>query len=188
MPSVNQIKKTKVEPNNVKKPVLPRIIKYIVLVLVGVAVFRYFFALKIVDIPQAVYDSTTPENQFYSMKIVDIPQAVYDSTTPENQFYSIIHGQRKIVWFGADCPISAHRKKIIDKRLKLAGVDKSYEHIPFLVNSYNTSCSGEGCVDIFLIENCGGNFCVVFPNRRKIVKFDFDDVRFIRKLQDMRKW
>lgn len=166
MPSVNQIKKTKVEPNNVKKPVLPRIIKYMVLVLVGVAVFRYFFALK----------------------IVDIPQAVYDSTTPENLFYSIIHGQRKIVWFGADCPISAHRKKIIDKRLKLAGVDKSYEHIPFLVNSYNTSCSGEGCVDIFLIENCGGNFCVVFPNRRKIVKFDFDDVRFIRKLQDMRKW
>ena len=59
MPSVHQIKNTGQPINNkVQKPWSYKLLKYLLLVVVAVAAFRYFFAPNIKDIPQGVYDQT----------------------------------------------------------------------------------------------------------------------------------
>ena len=68
MPSVHQIKNTGHPINNkVQKPWSYKLLKYLLLVVVAVAAFRYFFAPNIKDIPQGVYDQTAKDSPFYSV-------------------------------------------------------------------------------------------------------------------------
>ena len=68
MPSVNQIKNTG-QPIDVKvqKPWQYKLLKYLILAFIAGVVFRYFFAPKIEDISEGVYNKTTAESPFYSV-------------------------------------------------------------------------------------------------------------------------
>lgn len=167
MPSVNQIKNTgQVREIKAQKLGQYKWLKYLILAFIAGALFRYFFVPK----------------------IEDIPQEVYNKTTADSQFYSVIHGRKKIVWFGADCQASKQRQIIIDILLENSGLNSVYEHRAFLQNSMRWSCYGKDCVDELLIENCSGNLCIVVPSQHKFIKVDFDDVNFIKILRKVESW
>lgn len=167
MPSVNQIKNTG-QPIDVKvqKTWQYKLLKYLIWVFIAGVVFRYFFAPK----------------------IEDISEGVYKKTTADNPFYSVITGGKKIVWFGADCPVSRQRQTIIDMLLENAGLDTVYEHRAFLQNSMSSSCFGRDCVDKLLVENCSGNLCIVVPSQHKFIKVDFDDANLGKILRKVESW
>ena len=88
MPPISQIKNTINSNVSNRKNSSKKFIKYLVIAAIVIGIFRYFVFTKI-------------EN---------IPNEVYENTSKDNQFYTLLTGNKKIVWFGADCPISASRK------------------------------------------------------------------------------
>lgn len=167
MPSVHQIKNTGQPINNkVQKPRSYKLLKYLLLVIAAGAAFRYFFAPN----------------------IQDIPQGVYDQTAKDSPFYSVITGGKKIVWFGADCPVSKMRQQAVDNLLKMAKLEDVYEQRAFLQNSMSSSCYGQDCVDSLLVENCSDSYCLIVPSHHKFVRVDFKSRNLLKILQKVQSW
>ena len=167
MPSVHQIKNTS-QPIDVKvqKPWQYKLLKYLILVFIAGVAFRYFFAPK----------------------IEDISEGVYKKTTAESPFYSVITGGKKIVWFGADCPVSKMRQQAVDNLLKMANLEDVYEQRAFLQNSMSSSCYGKDCVDSMLVENCSDSYCLIVPSHHKFVRVDFKSRNLLKILQKVQSW
>lgn len=160
MPSVHQIKTKDLDANKTK--ILPRLLKYIAVSIAIILLIRHFF------VPDIKYTS----DDIWQQK--------------DSDFYSSVTGKKKIVWFGADCPISAARKKAINKMLEKTGLNKFYEQKAFLQNSLRVKCTNEKCLDIFLIENCSENYCIMIPSQRKYIKIDYDSISIISNLDKMK--
>lgn len=165
MPPISQIKNTINSNVSNRKNSSKKFIKYLVIAAIVIGIFRYFVFTKI-------------EN---------IPNEVYENTSKDNQFYTLLTGNKKIVWFGADCPISASRKKFIDTILNILNLDKIYKQQAFLQNSFSVQCKNKYCADAFFIENCGNNFCIVIPSRRKFIKIK-DEKKLLKTLQKVKDW
>ena len=70
--------------------------------------------------------------------------------------------------------------------LKKTGLNKFYEQKAFLQNSLRVKCTNEKCLDIFLIENCSENYCIMIPSQRKYIKIDYDSISIISNLDKMK--
>ena len=163
MPSVQQIKKTNdLTPNQAK--LMPRLLKYTAIALALVLLFRHFFVPETGEISHDMWGQK------------------------DSDFYSAVVGKKKIVWFGADCPVSAARRKAINEALKRTGLDKFYEQKAFLQNSLMTKCSNHDCLDVFLIENCSENYCIIIPSQRKYIKIGYNSLSLISDLEKMKNW
>ena len=153
MPSVQQIKKpiedNRFQPRKKKLSTLAKIMLYIS---AFCALFYHFGVTK----------------------MEKMPENVAENALTKSPFDYLMRGDKKIVWFGADCPVSAAKKKRINKLLKARGLDKFYEHKAFLQNSYFSSCQGNNCLDVFLIENCSESYCILIPSQNKFIKVDFN--------------
>ncbi len=165
MPAISQIKNTTNSNVATSKYSSKKFIKYFIIALIAIGLFRHFFILKI-------------EN---------IPHEVYENTDKDNQFYKLLTGNKKIVWFGADCPVSASRKKNIDKMINILNLDKIYKQHAFLQNSFSVQCNSKYCADIFFVENCGDNFCIVIPSHRKFIKIK-DEYKLLKTLPKFKDW
>lgn len=163
MPSVQQIKKTNdLTPNQAK--LLPRLLKYTAIALMLVLVFRHFFVPETGEISHDMWGQK------------------------DSDFYSAVVGKKKIVWFGADCPVSAARQKALNNALKKTGLAEFYEQKAFLQNSLSVKCSSQDCLDIFLIENCSENYCIIIPSQRKYIKIGYNSLSLISDLEKMKNW
>ncbi len=155
MPSLQQfgivqaetIKKSRIESKKPKK-----LLKMILLILLVVCGYVYYNQADTYVIPEEIY--ATRNNSMFK-ELFDTPY-------------------KKIIWFGANCPISAQRKKIIDLGLKYRKLDKHYIHRPFLQNSLNISCATEDCLDIFVMDKCGAGLCIIVPNEHKIIHTTYE--------------
>jgi hypothetical protein len=97
-----------------------------------------------------------------------IPEAVYNATSAGKFGNLLTTPHKKIIWFGADCPMSRQKKAAIDLLLKMTQYNTYYEHRPFLQNSLSVEPS-----DIFgdfILQNCADGICLILPQSRKIVK------------------
>ncbi len=152
MPSVQQIKKPITVTQNPPRKKLNAFAK----AMAGVAVLCGMFY------------------HFGVTKMEKIPENIAENALEQSPFDYLLKGGKKIVWFGADCSLSAARKDAVDKLLKARGLNKFYEQKAFLQNSYSSSCSNRNCLDVFLIENCSENYCILIPSQNKFIKVDFE--------------
>ncbi len=83
---------------------------------------------------------------------------------------------KKIIWFGADCPVSAQRKHIIDTLLKSTGLDKYYVHHPYLQNSLSVQCPTKECMDLLIMNKCSSDACIIIPAKQKIIKIPYKNM------------
>lgn len=163
MPSLHQIKsdmnytgKDGYNPVDKKSP-LVTIVQIMTVVAIGLGWYAYSIRPKIYNIPTEIM---TAQN---SDKFLNL----------------FATNSKKIIWFGADCPISAQRKSIIDSVMKFAKLDGFYEHRPFLQNSLRIHC--QNCLDSYIMENCNDGICIIIPARHQIIKTD--EKRLIKNLQ-----
>ena len=87
-------------------------LKVIFLLLLVVFVCVYFIPAKVVNIPDNVYEAA---GKSYFKELFETPH-------------------KKVIWFGADCPVSKRKKDLIDMLMNKSELDKYYEHRPFLQN------------------------------------------------------
>ena len=107
---------------------------------------------------------------YYTSKVVKIPDDVY--ATRENSYFKDLFSTpyRKVIWFGANCPMSKLRKDIIDKMMKNYQLDKYYLHQPFLQDSLMIQPGDE--LGYFILKNCNRNICIVAPEFHKVIQTD----------------
>ena len=72
--------------------------------------------------------------------------------------------------------------------LKKTGLNKFYEQKAFLQNSLRVKCTNEKCLDIFLIENCSENYCIIIQSQRKYIKIGYNSLSLISDLEKMKNW
>ncbi|MCM1323631.1 MAG: hypothetical protein NC218_05675 [Acetobacter sp.] len=104
-------------------------------------------------------------NKLSSYKIINIPEEIYTNTPKSSNHYDFINGQKKIIWYGADCPISQSRKKMIDKILDATSLGQSYKHQPQLASQFTVTKP----IERFFIKNCGNNTCVTLPEQQQLI-------------------
>lgn len=122
---------------------------------IGLLIIASFIALRLIFPP----------------KIISIPDEVYAQLKPENPYYAhLTTGTKNIVWFGADCPISAMQKTAINMFITQNNLQQNYNHMPSLQNSIYFDCTDKNCPEIYLARNCSGSICIIFPLSHKILK------------------
>ena len=148
MPSLKQIQKSQLRDPNapVYQTPLKRFMKVVVMLTVVGAAILYYIRPKIFTLPEEFYTAQT-ESKFREL-----------FATPG----------KKVVWFGADCPISQQRQKIVDAGLNFSGLNAFYIHYPYLQNSLFISCYD--CLDSFVMEHCSGGFCIILPESRRVIQ------------------
>ena len=141
MPSIQQINQQQTPRLLTKKniSVLKTSIKIVVGIVVAWLVYTHYTAAKIINIPNDAY-TTRNESHFK-----DLFASPY----------------KKIIWFGADCPISQQKKKIIDIIINKKQLDKYYIHHPFLQNFLRIAPNDK--LGHFIMQNCSGFVCIVVP-------------------------
>ena len=147
MPSLQQVKDKQLRDSNAPAPKNPlrTLVKYVIIFTIAAVVILHYTKPKIATLPEELYTAQT-ESKFKEL-----------FTTP----------QKKIVWFGADCPVSRHRQAAIDARLKFDKLEGIYLQKAYLQNSLFISCFE--CLDMFVMEKCNG-ICIILPESRKIIE------------------
>ena len=141
-------------------------LKVIFLLSLVVFVCVYFMPAKIVSIPDNIYITS---NKGYFKELFETPY-------------------KKVIWFGADCPVSVRKKEIINVLMKETKLDQYYVHKPFFLQSFHDvkiSDTMEG----FIMRNCPSGYCIVDPTLRKIVRTDDKHlIRDMLKYLDNTNW
>ena len=158
MPSLNQFKTAQVRDPNAPKPQKPlqKFMKVTIISAIVVGAILYYIKPKIATLPEELYTAQT-ESKFTELFATPI---------------------KKIVWFGADCPVSKHRQALIDARLKFDKLQGIYLQKAYLQNSLFISCFE--CLDMFVMENCNG-MCIILPESRRIIQTT--EKKLVRDLQ-----
>lgn len=100
--------------------------------------------------------------------IYTIPENIYE-TRNDGYFKDLFATPyKKLIWIGADCPVSAKRKEMIDKLLEATQLNKYYIHHPYLQNRLSIKCNGPDCVDIQIMQRCE-EVCIIIPTSRQII-------------------
>lgn len=100
--------------------------------------------------------------------IYTIPENIYE-TRNDGYFKDLFATPyKKLMWQGADCPVSAKRKEMIDKLLEVTQLNKYYIHRPYLQNRLSIKCNGPDCVDIQIMQRCE-EVCIIVPTSRQII-------------------
>ena len=106
----------------------------------------------------------------HKANIYVIPDNIYE-TIKDGYFKDLYETPyKKLIWFGADCPVSAKRKEIINNVLKYSKLDKYYVHRPYLQDSLVVNCPGSStdCVDAQILLRCP-EMCIIVPTSKKII-------------------
>jgi len=112
-------------------------------------------------------------------KFYHIPEQIF--ANHDNVKFLQLFGtpSKKIVWFGADCPVSATRRDVINIALNQMKLDKLYEQRPFLQDRLTINC--KDCLDSYIMDKCHKNICIILPATHKIIKTD--EKRLLSTLQ-----
>lgn len=158
MPSLQQVKDKQIRNPNApaSKSPLRTLVKYVIILTIVVIAILHYTKPKIATLPEELYAAQT-ESKFKEL-----------FATP----------QKKIVWFGADCPVSRHRQAVIDARIKFDKLEGTYLQKAYLQNSLLISCFE--CLDMFVMEKCNG-MCIILPESRKII--ETSDKKLVEDLQ-----
>lgn len=116
-------------------------------------------------------------------KITKIPDDIY--ATSSKSFFGDLFASsyKKVIWFGADCPLSHSTKKNIDLTIKQNQLDKYYVHRPFLQSSLHMNPTDK--LGSFIMENCGDCVCIIVPADHTIIQTTEDYLfRDMIKFQD----
>lgn len=116
-------------------------------------------------------------------KTINIPNSVYDAAKEKPYYDNLLQNEKKIFWVGAtNCPIAKERKYYINKIINALSYEGFYTQVPLLISSLSTANSAE----IFFLNNCGNNICIVIPQRQIILKIkrDKDIVKILKKVKD----
>ena len=148
MPSIQQINQQQSSKFLTKKhlSVLKTSFKIVVGIIIAWLAYNHYTAAKIITIPNDAY---TLRNESHFKDLFASPY-------------------KKIIWFGADCPISQQKKKIIDIIIKEKQLDKYYIHHPFLQNSLRIDPNDK--IGHFIMQNCSGFVCIIVPSARTIIQ------------------
>ena len=115
MPSLQQINTA--QPSETPKQPKNAALKKYLKIIAGVAAiwlgYTYFTGAKVMTIP----------DDAYAMRDKSMFKELFESP------------YKKIIWFGADCPISRQKSSIINTVLQVTQLNKFYVHRPFLQNS-----------------------------------------------------
>lgn len=116
-------------------------------------------------------------------KTINIPNSVYDAAKEKPYYDNLLQNEKKIFWVGAtNCPIAKKRKYYINKIINALSYEEFYTQVPLLISSLSTANSAE----IFFLNNCGNNICIVIPQRQIILKIkrEKDIVKILKKVKD----
>ncbi|MBO6281296.1 MAG: hypothetical protein J6N49_02060 [Alphaproteobacteria bacterium] len=148
MPSLQQINtaQSSETPKQSKKAVLKKYLK----IIAGIAIvwlgYTYFTAAKVISIPDDAY-----------------------SMRDKSMFKDLFSDQyKKVIWFGANCPVSRQRKKIFDMVMTAAKLNNYYIHRPFLQNK--TYVAPGDILGHFVMQNCFASVCIIVPSSHKIIQ------------------
>lgn len=144
MPTLEQIKQRSLQmPSKPKSSNSKKILKIIVGIALAWFTYTHFVPKKLVNIPEGAYA------QSHFKELFDTPY-------------------KKVVWLGADCPVSKYRKNAINAMMKQTQLNRYYQHRPFL--QYSLSIDGNDKIGHFIIHNCSANICIINPPLGKIIK------------------
>ena len=116
MPTLEQIKQRSLQmPSKPKSSNSKKILKIIVGIALAWFTYTHFVPKKLVNIPEGAYA------QSHFKELFDTPY-------------------KKVVWLGADCPVSKYRKNAINAMMKQTQLNRYYQHRPFL--QYSLSIDG----------------------------------------------
>lgn len=164
MPSINQMKSTQnYDPNKpaVKNP-KKTFMKAAIAITVVAGIIIHYVKPKIATIPDEMLAAQS-ESMFQDIFATPV---------------------KKILWFGADCPVSARKKQQIDIALRYYKLDKHYQHMPHLQNSFMIHCFD--CLDSFVMEHCASGICIILPNSKKIIQTTED--KLIKNLEKYKNY
>ena len=99
--------------------------------------------------------------------VEQIPDEAYKSLDKSKFADLLATPHKKLVWFGADRPVSKEKKSIITLTIYLSHFNKYYEHKPFLQNSLYVA--PDDIFGQFIMKNCANKMCIVIPGSRKVV-------------------
>ncbi len=109
-------------------------------------------------------------------KVIKIPDNTWE-TRNSGKFSNLFEDQyKKIIWFGADCPVSARKKKTFDDAIKFRGLDSYYFHRPYLQSSMYVQCETDECMDMFILKHCSEGACLIMPRHKKIIKTKYENL------------
>ncbi|HCU58757.1 MAG TPA: hypothetical protein DIC64_02115 [Alphaproteobacteria bacterium] len=144
MPTLEQIKQRALQTPKKQKP---KALKKFILIILGAAfvwfIYTHFIATKFLNIPDNAYTKS------YFKELFDTPY-------------------KKVVWLGADCPVSKRKKDIINKLMKETALNKYYQHRPFLQNSLYIEPTDK--LGHLIVQNCSSSICLINPLTGKIAQ------------------
>ncbi len=148
MPSLQQINTT--QPSEMPKQPKNAALKKYLKIIAGVAAiwlgYTYFTGAKVMTIP----------DDAYAMRDKSMFKELFESP------------YKKIIWFGADCPISRQKSSIINTVLQVTQLNKFYVHRPFLQNSLFVQPTD--LLGAYIMKNCSGHICIIVPASHKVIQ------------------
>ena len=109
-------------------------------------------------------------------KVIKIPDNTWE-TRGSGKFSNLFEDQyKKIIWFGADCPVSAKKKKMLDTAIKYRGLDAYYFHRPYLQGSIYVKCETDECMDMFILKHCSEGACIIIPRIKRIINTKYENL------------
>lgn len=150
MPTIQEIsrKRTNEKSHQENLSDIKYYLKIVILLSLVIFVCVYFIPAKVVNIPDNVYEAA---GKSYFKELFETPH-------------------KKVIWFGADCPVSKRKKDLIDMLMNKSELDKYYEHRPFLQNYLDiqyTDTTGR-----FIMQMCPSGYCIIDPSLRKLARTD----------------
>lgn len=154
MPSVQQLNENKTYSPYAKKPksAMQTAVRWLVFIAIIIGGCSFYLKANIKVIPDKVY-ATRSVGKF-------------------SELFST--SAKKIVWFGANCPLSAKQKNNIFALLKRQKLDGYYEQYAYLQNSLSVRCKDSYCMDKFIMDNCANEVCIVVPTKKQIIKTKYN--------------
>ncbi len=105
---------------------------------------------------------------YVSAKVINISDDVY-AMHEESHFKELFNDPyKKVIWFGANCPVSQYKKNVIDAVMKRAEFDKYYIHHPFLQDSLLIKPADK--LGFLIMDKCSGYICIIVPSSHKIIQ------------------
>ena len=101
-------------------------------------------------------------------KVYQIPDNVFIEQEHKRFLYLFSTPIKKVIWFGADCPVSHQKMDMVDYAIRSAKLDDVYEQRAFLQNRLMINC--KDCLDTFIMDKCSKGYCIVVPAKHQIIK------------------
>lgn len=133
------------------------------------AVFVWIFILLGIGIGGAYW--------FSKPNLVKIPDKVAATIKQSEHYHDLFKTPiKKIVWLDIEDGASNLKKYQWEKLLKYEKLNKFYGLAIRSVETLYPKCKNSNCIDIWLSKNCYENVCILFPQKKVVLKTNWDNL------------